>query len=705
VSAPPVEARHNLRIELSSFVGRERELRDLLGAVPATRLLTLTGPGGTGKTRLAQQTALGLTGEFGDGVMLVELASIADPALVPSQIGAVLGVREVEGRSAEESLVEFLEPRHLLLVLDNLEQVPGIAPLVSRLLAACARVHVLATSRIPLHLRDEREYAVSPLDVPDPAGPQTPEAIGGSGAAALFADRATAVRADFRISDRNAVAVGAICVRLDGLPLAIELAAARVKLLSPSQILDRLGDRLGLLTGGPLDLPERHQTLRATISWSHELLDEPSQALFRRLSVMEGSLTFAAAEAICADEPDDFLDRMTALVDGSLLRPIATGDDEPRFAMLETIREYAAERLVESGEADWLRRRHFEHFFDLGRRFEAELGEGDLVGWLHRLDADHANLVAAMEWGIGAGEVGRAAELFDFLRDYSRAHGRTTEARSLLGRLLGSAGLDDAKRRSLLHEAAVLAVRQGDLEASDRFAAEALALAREAGDTRRAVGALHLLAVSAGERGDGPGEAEFIRQMVDDADRSGDPRMEILARSHVALRSLRGEEYDDAVRFYDDVIARMRTVDVMRESMGAAWFNRGIAALHAGRLAEAAASLAESAAIGREMEDADLLGYVLEGYAALAAATGRPGLAARLSGASGAALAEVDSVLEAFEAAMRERTAASVREAIGDAAADVERAAGAALSIDEALDLALSIGTDLAAARSSEPAV
>ena len=696
-ASTPGTGPHNLPVQLSSFVGRATELADLVRLLPDTRLVTLTGSGGTGKTRLAIHAASQLSRVFLGGVYLVELASITDPTLAPSQIASALGVSEDPGQPAEESLGHYLEASHVLLVLDNLEQVPGISPLVGRLLARCASLHVLATSRVPLHLRGEEEYSVSPLGVPDAGTPQTAERAGQSDAVMLFAARATGVRADFRLTDQNAPAVVAISVRVDGLPLAIELAAARVKLLSPSQILSRLDDRLGLLTGGPRDTPERQQTLRATIAWSHDLLDEPERVLFRRLSVFDGSLTFAAAEAVCLEGSGAaLLECMTTLVDGSLLRPIATDDDEPRFAMLETIREYAADQLVAFGEADTIARRHFDYFFDLGRRFADELGSSDLVEWLHRLDADRANLSTAMNWAIGAGEVGRAAGLFEFLRDHTRAHGRSAEARSLLATLLAHGGLADAQRGKLLHEAAVLAVRQGDMAVVDGFAAEALVVARKLGDARGAVGAGQLLAISAAERGDATGEADAIREMLEDADRAGDPRMEILARSVVALRSLRLGDFDQAAAQYDEIVTRMRHVDVMRESLGACLLNRGLSQLHAGRLAEAAGSLAESAEIGQEMEDLDLLGYVLEGHAALAAAFDRHGLAARLQGASASALAEVGSVLEAFEAQMRVRTALAARSAIGEETYEAERSAGAVMPTGDAMELALAVGMDVA---------
>jgi non-specific serine/threonine protein kinase len=697
---PDQPAIGNLPVELSSFVGREAEAGELMRLVQDSRLVTLTGPGGTGKTRLSLHAARLLADAFPDGAFFVELASITDPALAPSQVASVLGVAETAGEPIEETLAAWLQSRRLLLVLDNLEQVVGVGPFVSGLLAKCPDLHVLATSRVRLNVRSEIEYAVSPLRVPDRAGSLTADDAGRSPAVQLFTVRASAARGDFHLTDQNAAAVAAICVRVDGLPLAIELAAARVKLLSPSQILGRLDDRLAILTGGAGDLPERQQTLRATIEWSHDLLDEPARTVFRRLAVFDGGMTFAAAEAVCLDEPTgSLLESMTTLVDGNLLRPIATDDDEPRFAMLETIREYAADRLAAAGEADTAAGRHFDYFFEVGRRFEEESDSGNLDGWLKRLDRDRANLAAAMAWGLASGQLERTASLFEFLTDYTRARGHAAEARSFVAALLGFSQLEEELRGRLLHEAAVLAARQRDIPEVERYAEEALAIARRRGDARGAVGAGQMLALSAGERGDSAAEERYIAAMLEDADRSGEPRMEIVARAHVALRALRLGLYAEAAERYDEIVIRMQGIEVMRESRGTALFNRGVAELHAGRLAAAAASLAESADVGSSMDDLDLLGYVLEGYAALAAAADRPAEAARLQGAAATALAEAGSALETFEAGMNERTAAAAREALGDAGYEAEREAGAAMPVGAALDLAKALASDAAAAR------
>ena len=374
-SGPP----NNLPLELSSFVGRDVEVREVRRLLGDGRLVTVTGPGGTGKTRLAVRAATEALPDYRDGVFFTELSSITDPDLVPPQIASVLGLPETAGESVEDALVGDLASKQLLLVLDNLEQVISVAPFVGRLVARCPALHVLATSRLPLHLATETEYPLSPLAVPEARGPLTAAGATESDAVALFVARATAVRNDFRITDDNAAAITSICRKVDGLPLALELAAARVKVLGPSQILSRLDDRLGLLTDGPRDRPERHQTLRATIAWSHDLLPEPERVVFRRLAVFDGGLTFATAEAVCRDAPAraNILEKsVTSLVEAELLRPAESDGDEPRFAMLETIREFAAERLAEAGESEAIRRRHFETFLEIGRQFEAELGGG-----------------------------------------------------------------------------------------------------------------------------------------------------------------------------------------------------------------------------------------------------------------------------------------------------------------------------------------
>jgi predicted ATPase len=349
--------RNNLSLQPTPLIGRKREVAEVYERLlrPEVRLLTLTGVGGTGKTRLGLQAAAELTEQFEDGVFFVSLAAIRDPQLVVPAMAATLGVKEAGGQPLLESVEDSLGEKHILLMVDNFEQVIEAAPVVTELLSTASNLKVLATSRIPLRLYGEHEYAVPPLALPDPERLPSVERLTHYEAVRLFVERAQAAKADFSVTNESAPAVAQICYRLDGLPLAIELAAARIKVLSPQKMLGRLGNRLKLLTGGARDLPERQRTLRSTIEWSYGLLGEGEKVLFARLSVFAGGRTMEAIEAICdaeGDLPVDVLDGLSSLVDKSLLKQEEGAGGEPRFVMLETIHEFAREKLQESEESE-----------------------------------------------------------------------------------------------------------------------------------------------------------------------------------------------------------------------------------------------------------------------------------------------------------------------------------------------------------------
>jgi predicted ATPase/class 3 adenylate cyclase len=407
---------NNLPVQPTALVGREREVTEVCARLrrPDVRLLTLTGPGGTGKTRLGLQAAAERLDEFEGGVFFVALAPVSDPDLVASTIAGPLGVVESGEQPLEESLKDHLRTKELLLLLDNFEQVLEAAPLVGELLATCPRLKVLATSRTVLKVYGEHEYAVPPLGLPDPSRLPPIERLTEYEAVRLFVERAGAAKADFSITNESAPAVAEICVRLDGLPLAIELAAARIKMLPPKAMLQRLSSRLKLLTGGARDLPERQRTLRGTIEWSHALLEEGEQLLFARLAVFSGGRTLEAIEAICdaeGDLPVEAFEGVSSLLDKSLIGQEEGPNGEPRLVMLETIHEFAREKLGESAEAEQIKRVHAEYFLTLAEEAHPEFKGANQLQWLERLEAEHDNMRKALSWALERKEIEVALRL------------------------------------------------------------------------------------------------------------------------------------------------------------------------------------------------------------------------------------------------------------------------------------------------------
>src|SRR5215216_756370 len=435
---PPLETldirRNNLPAQPTPLVGRERELEEVLALLRRSyvRLLTFTGPGGTGKTRLGLQAAAELTDEFEDGVFFVALAAIADPTLVAPAIARTLGLTESGNQPQEELLEGYLRERQVLLVLDNFEQVLESASLLDALLSAAPGLKVLATSRTALRLYGEHEFPVPPLSLPDTGSLPPIEGLTRFEAVRLFVDRARAIRPDFSLTEENASAVIEICSRLDGLPLAIELAAARIKLLPPQAMLSRLDNRLKLLTGGARNLPERQRTLRNAIAWSYEMLDEGEKTLFARLAVFSGGSTLEGIEAVCdpqGDLPVEALEGVSSLLDKSLLRQEEGQGAEPRLMMLETIREFASQRLEESGEAEQLRKSHADYCIALAEEAEAGLQGSEQESWLERLDPEHDNMRSALAWAMEQGMTELGLFLAGALRPFWYARGYLDEGR------------------------------------------------------------------------------------------------------------------------------------------------------------------------------------------------------------------------------------------------------------------------------------
>jgi predicted ATPase/DNA-binding XRE family transcriptional regulator len=493
----------DLPSQLTPFIGREREVEEVMHRLlhPDVRLLTLTGPGGVGKTRLGLEVARRVLDRFDEGSCFVALAPVYEPNLVPSAIAQALGVRRGAGQSMADALEQHLRERQQLLLLDNFERLLDAGASLTRLLGACPRLKVLVTSRVVLRLRGEYRYEVPAMALP-PAGYRPSVEVDRYEGIHLFAERARAARSDFEVTADNTPAVIELCRRLDGLPLAIELAAARVGLLPPEAMLARLGNRLALLTDGARDLPDRQRTLRATLDWSYDLLDVEERSLFAHLAVFVGGWTLDTAEAVCdIGNGTEMLRHLSALVDKSLVRQ-TNSHQEPRFAMLETVREYALERLEESGEGEMSRRSHAGYFLRLAEE-EERASRGPLQrAWLDRLEAEHDNLRAALEWSLSSQddtEVGLqltgALSHFWYVREYHN------ESRVWLERALKIGGSAAASARVLV-SAGRLAWFQGEFARVNTLVEESLSLYRHLGDDAGAAFALLVLGRTAVSQGD-----------------------------------------------------------------------------------------------------------------------------------------------------------------------------------------------------------
>jgi non-specific serine/threonine protein kinase len=627
-AAPPAAAPPtNLPLPLTSFIGRERELAEIQGLAATTRLLTLTGAGGIGKTRLALQVAGALAPSFPDGVWLVELGALADPALVPQAVATALGVREQPGEPLARTVGAHLRARHLLLVLDNCEHlVAACAALSAGLLQASPRLTILATSQEALQVAGEITWPVPPLAVPA-APPLRLAELPACESVRLFMERARLSRPGFDLTLENAAAVAQICARLDGVPLALELAAACLRVLTITQIAARLDDRFRLLTGGSrLALP-RHQTLHATVAWSYDLLTSPERTLLARLAVFAGGWTLEAAEAVCGDfgsenpanptskieNPKlDVLPLLMQLVAKSLVK-VEAGGEAARYILLETIRAYAWERLREMGEAPELRARHARYYRDLAEAAEPLLTGAGQAAWLDRLEVEHDNLRAALRWSEEAPEGGQEGlRLAGALSRFWVLRGYLSEGRAWVAAALAHPGatVGTAARARALVSAGRLAHIQGDLAAARSPLEESAALWREQGDTRQLAYAQTLLGLVLGNLGD-PAARGVLTESVALLRREDDPWG--LARALFCLGDVvaNGEDFAAATRLLEESLALFRQVgdDAFIANTLMAL---GELAREEGDLARAAALSAESLALYRAQGFTSGIAYTLK---------------------------------------------------------------------------------------------
>jgi len=634
---------HNLPVQLTSFVGRAREVAEARRLFDTTKLLTLTGPGGTGKTRLSLELAASLLEQFDDGVYFVPLAPISDPGLVPSTIAQTLGLHESGRQDAVQALREYLSGKRMLLILDNFEQVVAAAPVVGELLKAGPGVKILVTSRVVLRVSGEQEFAVPPLGLPDRRHLPSLESLSQYESVALFIQRAVTAKPDFVVTNDNAPAVAEITARLDGLPLAIELAAARIKLLTPQAMLARLEHRLSLLTTGARDVPARQQTLRGAIAWSYDLLDDAGRRLLARLSAFVGGASLDSVERVCGPAAElgvDVLDGVATLVDHSLLR-LEEIHGEPRFTMLETIREFAGEHLEASDDAQAIHRRHAEAFLAFAQRAAPHLTGRDRMPWLDRFEDEHDNFRAALTWTIDTRDTEAAMRLGAALWRFWQMRGHLNEARARLTAIVQMPGGAPGTRALVLEAAGGVAYWKGELEAARRLYQESLTLQREIGDPTAIARALYNLSFTFFlNRDDMPtGQAlldESLALYARAADEAG------MARTHWALASHANAlgDYVAARRHLDLSLPTFRRLDD-RFSLGWALHVLGLVAAKTGEITEAHAAFAEGLSLFDEARDISGLALLLDDLSDLALSEGDVVRAARLAG--GAAVLQKQS--------------------------------------------------------------
>jgi predicted ATPase/class 3 adenylate cyclase len=713
---------NNLPSRLISFVGRERETIEVKRLLGAARLLTLTGPGGSGKTSLALRVASELLdsehGEgFANGVFFVALATISDTGLVVSTIAHTLGVREAAGRPLLDNLKDALREKQLLLVLDNFEQLLPAASLVHDLLATSPRLKFLVTSRAVLHLSGEKDYPVPPLALPEAGRELSAEGLSRYAAVALFVERALDAKPDFMVTDENASAAAEICARLDGLPLAIELAAARVRLLPPQALLARLARRLPLLVGGARDLPARQQTLRDTIAWSFDLLDSDEQALFCRLGVFVGGFTLEAAEAVCADQasgvepprvqmpdarrqtPDDLLDRLASLVDKSLLLQDEQ-QGEPRFRMLETIREYALEVLEASGEAAEIRRRHAEHFLALAEAAEPELHKAQQAAWLNRLEREHDNLRAAVRWSLERHEAELGLRLAGALGRFWEVRGFLSEGQSWLDRALALAVPDPPPavaraRAAALSVAGTLAFIRSDYDRAVALLQDSLTLRRELNDQAGIATSLHNLSRVRFYQGDHETAVALCEESLAVRRDLGDKRGVAMSLNTLGVIARNRGDQTAARTLLEESLALFRDLGD-QWGIGLLLNNLARAARDLGDWTWTAQLCAESLALFREVGDRHGLAWVLSNLAIVAQSRGAWAQAARLVGVVEALRETLGSSalsLSPAERAAYEAAVATTRARLGDEAFAAAWAEGRALPLRQAIADALEVVT------------
>lgn len=710
---------NNLPIQLSSFIGREREKDDVKRLLSKTRLLTLTGVGGCGKTRLALQVAADLLEDYPDGVWVVELAALADATRVAQAVASTLAIREessgqalgeggsVALMSSERDLplltrlIAYLRSRKLLLILDNCEHILlACAQLADTLLRSCPSLRILATSREALGIAGELTYHVPSLSLPEPRQPQPVEHLSQFEAVRLFVDRSVFHQPEFRLTDENAPAVAQVCQRLDGIPLAIELAAARVKALPVEQIAKRLGDRFRLLTGGSRTALPRHQTLQAAMDWSYELLSEKERILFCRLSVFSGGFTLEAAETICVGEGldrNEVMDLLMHLIDKSLV-VYEERDGEARYRMLETVRQYSRNRLLESGHSERLRDRHLE-FFVRWAEAQPHLHSEEPLAWLDQMEMEHDNLRAALEWSVESGrpkETEKGLQLAVALYPFWSVRGYVSEGREWLESILAvSSDASDQERAEALGRAGFLAWLQGDFAAAAELGEKSLALFRALGDKRGIAGSLWVTGIAVRDQQNENARAIALLEECLALHRElGDERGIGWAIFNLGVVAVSQRDYAKAKALLEESLTLFEKLDNTWGCVISLYW-LGTVSRHLGDYDQFAKLLGESLALQKELLQRGLgnwrgLALCLAGLAGAAGAKGRLEQAARLYGAAESMREAIGASLPPVDRADYERNVALARAGLSEKAFAAAWAEGRAMTLEQAVEYALS---------------